>query len=76
VYPNPANNKVYVNLKDAANSVYYITIIDARGRAVMMLPQPNTSSGIDISPLKSGNYFMQLIDKKTKTTTTKKFVKN
>jgi bilirubin oxidase len=76
VYPNPANNKVYVNLKDAANSVYYITIIDARGRAVMMLPQPNTGSGIDISPLKSGNYFMQLIDKKTKTTTTKKFVKN
>jgi hypothetical protein len=76
VYPNPANNKVYVNLKDASNSVYYITIIDARGRAVMMLPQPNAGSGIDISPLKSGNYFMQLIDKKTKTTTTKKFVKN
>jgi len=76
VYPNPANNKVYVNLKDASNSVYYITIIDARGRAVMMLPQPNAGAGIDISPLKSGNYFMQLIDKKTKTTTTKKFVKN
>ncbi len=76
VYPNPATNKVYVNLEDASNSAYYITIIDAKGRAVMMLPQPNIGAGIDISPLKSGNYFMQLIDKKTKTTTTKKFVKN
>jgi bilirubin oxidase len=76
VYPNPATNKVFVSLKDASNAAYYITIIDARGRAVMMLPQPNIGAGIDISPLKSGNYFMQLIDKKTKSTTTKKFVKN
>ena len=75
IYPNPANSKIFVQLNDATNPVYYITIIDAKGRAVMMLPQPSLNNGIDISSLNTGNYFIQIIDKKTKSINTKKFVK-
>ena len=75
IYPNPANSKIFVQLNDATNPVYYITIIDANGRAVMMLPQPNLGNGIDISSLNNGNYFIQLIDKKTKSININKFVK-
>ena len=40
-----------------------------------MLPQPEIQNGIDISSLSKGIYFVQLMDKKTKSITTQKFVK-
>ena len=76
VYPNPANEKLYINLSDVNTEIYYVTIATVTGRIVMMLPQPQWQNGIDISTLSSGVYVIQMMDKKTKSLTTKKFIKN
>lgn len=75
LYPNPANNRLYLRLADAATQVYYVTITTVQGRTVMMLPKPELSDGIDISSLPSGTYIVQMMDVKTKGITTRKFVK-
>ena len=75
VYPSPATEKLFVQLADATTEVYYITVTDVNGKSVIMLPQPEIQKGIDISHLANGIYFIQLMDKKTKTVTTQKFVK-
>ena len=75
LYPNPATDKLYVNLKDTSTEIYYVTIATVEGRIVMMLPQPEWQNGIDISSLASGVYTFQMMDKHTKSITTKKFIK-
>ena len=75
LYPNPANDKIFINLKDVSTEIYYITIATLTGRVVMMLPQPEWQNGIDVSTLASGVYILQMKDKETKSTTNRKFVK-
>lgn len=75
LYPNPANDRLFVNLKDASMEIYYVTISTIQGRVVMMLPQPEWKNGIDISSLEAGVYTFQMMDKQTKSVTTKKFIK-
>ena len=75
LYPNPAADKLFVNLKDGATEIYYITITTMEGRVVMMLPQPEWKNGIDISSLATGTYIFKMMDKQTKSITTKKFIK-
>ena len=75
LYPNPANKRLFINLKDADTQIYYITITTIEGRTAMMLPQPEWQNGIDISSLASGVYLVQMMDKQTKSLTTKKFIK-
>ena len=76
LYPNPVSDKLFVSLNDASTEIYYITITSLEGRTVMMLPQPEWKNGIDISSLASGTYLFQMMDKETKSVTTKKFIKN
>ena len=75
LYPNPANDRLFVNLKDTSAEIYYVTISTIQGRVVMMLPQPEWKNGIDISLLEAGVYTFQMMDKQTKSVTTKKFIK-
>ena len=75
LYPNPASQKLFIRLADATTEVYYITVTNVNGKAVMMLPQPEIANGIDISALANGVYFIQLMDKKTKSVTSQKFIK-
>ena len=75
LFPNPANEKLFVQLADANTEVYYVTVTNVNGKAVMMLPQPEIQKGINISSLAKGIYFIQLMDKKTKSITTQKFIK-
>jgi len=75
LYPNPAQNKLYINLSDASTEIYYLTITTIEGRVAMMLPQPEWQNGVDISSLASGVYVVQMMDKSTKSITTKKFIK-
>ena len=75
VYPNPANEKLFFTFNNPAAKIYYISILNIVGKAVMMLPRPEWQNGIDISNLNAGTYFVQLTDDETKTTTVKKFVK-
>ena len=75
LYPNPSNDKLYVNLQDTLTDIYYVTIRTVEGRVVMMLPQPEWQKGIDISSLVAGVYTFQMMDKQTKSITTKRFIK-
>ncbi len=75
LYPNPSNDKLYVNLQDSLTDIYYVTITTVEGRVVMMLPQPEWQKGIDISSLEAGVYTFQMMDKQTKNITTKRFIK-
>jgi bilirubin oxidase len=76
LYPNPTTDKLFINLSDASTEIYYITITTLEGRVAMMLPKPQWQNGIDISSLSSGVYLLKLTDEKTKSVTTKKFIKN
>jgi bilirubin oxidase len=75
LYPNPATSLLYVAFTDPATRAYYVRITDVVGRTIYMLPRPQLAKGIDISAFKPGEYFMQLTDEKTKSTITKKFIK-
>jgi blue copper oxidase len=75
LYPNPSNDRLFINLKDSETEIYYVTISTITGRVVMMLPQPEWQNGIDISSLEAGVYTFQMMDKQSKSTTTKKFIK-
>jgi blue copper oxidase len=74
IYPNPAKNLLYISFVDPTMQAYYVTILNALGKAVFMLPRPQLQNGIDISKLAAGIYFVQLTDDKTKQIITKKFV--
>jgi hypothetical protein len=76
LYPNPVDNKLFINLDDPLAEIYYITITTLEGRVAMMLPQPQWQNGIDVSSLSTGVYILKMMDKATKSITSKKFVKN
>jgi hypothetical protein len=57
------------------NSIYYITISNVNGKAIVMLPQPQLQQGLDISRLAAGTYFITITDKNNKIAVTKKFIK-
>ena len=76
LYPNPATDLLYINLKDTDTEIYYVTITSITGRVVMMLPQPEWQNGIDISSLAAGTYILNMKDKQYKSTTARKFIKN
>lgn len=75
LYPNPANDKLFISFEDPTEEVYYVRITNAVGRTIYMLPRPQVQNGIDISKLAAGSYLFQLTDEKNKSTVTKKFVK-
>ena len=75
LFPNPASEKLYINLKDIDAEIYYITITTLEGRVAMLLPQPQWKNGVDISYLSTGTYLIKIMDMKTKSITTKKFIK-
>ncbi|MEI6312856.1 MAG: multicopper oxidase domain-containing protein [Bacteroidota bacterium] len=75
LYPNPATNKLYIDLNDEHNKVYYVCINNLIGKTIMMLPSPDLADGIDISSLSAGTYFITITDTNTKSVTTKKFIK-
>ncbi len=75
LWPNPVNDKLYLQLANQGNSAYYVRLYDALGRTKLMLPRPPLAGGIDISALKPGTYFVQLTDELSKKTTTQKFIK-
>ncbi len=74
LFPNPATDRLYIAFTDLQNKAYYVRILNSIGKTIFMLPKPELENGIDISGLKSGIYFIQLTDDKTKTTISKKFI--
>jgi hypothetical protein len=74
VYPNPTTNSLSLNLGENIEA-YYVTINNMVGKTVMMLPQPEIDKPIDISNLSKGTYFIQVMDKNTKSISVEKFIK-
>jgi hypothetical protein len=56
--------------------VYYVTVRNLQGKALIMLPKPKLETGIDISSLPAGMYLLDVMDTKTKSLQTVKFIKN
>ena len=74
IYPNPAHEKISISLKDPSLGVYYVTLKDAVGRTIYMLPGYRVENAIDISFLSPGIYYVILQDDKNKKVNTKKFI--
>jgi hypothetical protein len=74
VYPNPTTNSLSLNFGENIEA-YYVTINNMVGKTVMMLPQPEIDKPIDISNLSKGTYFIQVMDKNTKSISVEKFIK-
>ena len=55
VYPNPAEEKLYISSRFKINTIH---LFDAFGRQVVILNQPETVSLLDISQLEAGIYFV------------------
>lgn len=74
LFPNPAQDKIFINV-DNNIEVYYVTVYNAGGKAVLMLPMPDIKKGITIAELAKGTYYLQVMDLKTKSVGTQKFIK-
>ena len=75
IFPNPANDKLYLNTNFNWSEVYYVKITKPNGATAMMLPQPEEGKAIDISNLKTGLYFLSVIQKGFSQPIVVKFVK-
>lgn len=64
MYPNPAKNKVFIQIGSAANYIRKFDIIDPVGRVVYSTSLPKNSLNItmDISTLKPGVYSVRMPD--------------
>jgi|GEM_PF-5850729 len=61
VYPNPAADRLHIDLDDKTTGIYYATVYDMVGRKKLMLPKPMTSDGIDVSMLSPGEYLVKIL---------------
>ncbi len=75
LYPNPANDKLYITFADASTQVLSVKIMDAVGQLVYAASKPLTQDGMDVSQLAPGIYILQMTDEKTKASAMKKFIK-
>lgn len=60
LYPNPAENRLFIEINPPGNSPIYISITNSLGQTLMTTEYSNTSSEIDLSLLKSGIYYLIL----------------
>lgn len=74
IFPNPTTQKISIQVFDPQVNVYYISIVNLKGKTVMMLPQPNLTKSIDVSMLAKGTYILDLMDKETKSISSQKFI--
>ncbi|MFZ4797428.1 MAG: T9SS type A sorting domain-containing protein [Bacteroidia bacterium] len=73
IYPNPAKNSLFINLKNRFNTHSTISIIDILGKEIYQFTPTNAEMEIDISKLLNGVYFVKLSDEKG--LFTQKFIK-
>ncbi|WP_294964004.1 T9SS type A sorting domain-containing protein [uncultured Flavobacterium sp.] len=73
LYPNPANQ--FLNISQNQNiEIQSFEIYDVLGQLVIAVPNAKTTSNIDISKLRVGNYFIRV--KSDKGSSSMKFIKN
>jgi blue copper oxidase len=74
VYPNPATNRISVRFEGTPLQAYYVKIVNAAGKVVMMLPRPQLTNGMDVSMLSPGLYNFVLTEEGTKRIITRSFI--
>ncbi|MET3028887.1 T9SS type A sorting domain-containing protein [Flavobacterium sp. UW10123] len=73
LYPNPTNH--FLNISQNQNiEIQSFEIYDILGQLVIAIPNAKTTSNIDISKLRTGNYFIKA--KSDKGSSSMKFIKN
>lgn len=72
LYPNPAGNSINFDMKNFTIP-YSIDIYNLLGQLTLNIPNPKDTNSIDVSHLKSGQYFVKVISDKGISTT--KFIK-
>ena len=72
LFPNPAGGSLFVS---TSMQPYYITITNAVGHTMLMLPRPNLTKAIDVRHFSPGTYYLTFTDDKTKKSFTRQFVK-
>ena len=60
ISPNPASDRVMINLPGHVRSPWVAMVLDASGRAVLQLSGTAKAGQMDISRLQSGRYLLQL----------------
>lgn len=69
VYPNPAENTVYVQLRDKNAISVHLTLTDLVGKKVLdkniNLNVANKNVAVDVSPLQNGIYILRMEDQKS-----------
>ena len=73
MYPNPAKNIIYINLRKDFNTLSNILITDVLGKEIYKFTPTNDEMEIDISKLSDGIYFVKLSSEKG--IFTQKFIK-
>jgi Leucine-rich repeat (LRR) protein len=73
LYPNPASDIINVDAKQDTE-IQSIAIYDVLGQLVIAVPNAKSISNIDVSRLKTGNYFIKV--KSDKGSSGMKFIKN
>jgi len=72
IYPNPANNRMLINLSKINYPIKYAEIINISGKLVNIFPVTKSVFSINTSKFKSGIYFIRL--KTTDNYITQKFI--
>jgi hypothetical protein len=72
IYPNPANTILNIDNKKTIE-VTSINIYNTLGQLVLVIPNAQQTTSVDVSSLKTGNYFIKINSDKGNTNT--KFVK-
>ena len=73
VYPNPAKNTLNLDIKKQIK-LSSISIYNTLGQQILVIPNAQQTKQVDVSSLKTGNYFIKLTSDKG--STIGKFIKN
>jgi hypothetical protein len=73
IYPNPATDKVNIYL--SKKSEYKIRLFNVTGQSILESLVTDDVASLDVSPMASGLYLIQITDTRSHETTTKKLMK-
>lgn len=65
LYPNPANDILYLQLPSAAGKILALELRDAQGRNIKATLRNGHLPSLNISSLSSGNYYLKLVTKES-----------
>jgi hypothetical protein len=73
LYPNPAQQTLFLELGNTPLTIDKVTVFDIQGKQLMSLTPKGLDASIDVSSLSAGNYFLRMSSGKD--TMTKRFIK-